>query len=501
MLKRNVVVNLLGRGIALALQVLLLPFFLHVLGVEAVGLIGFYNAMLTAMGVVEYAIGTMIMREMAKLSEAGDGAQLQRDLLRTTEILYILCTLAISTAITFAAPAIVHTWLSRSTLGEGSLVQCIVLMGWTVTLQSFVSLYLNVLNGLERQLRSNLLSIALACLRGLGALTVLLAVSATIEAYFVTQFFAVVLVLVAASATAWRSLHAATRAAAIRISLLSSTWHYTRSLTGASILFVLLSQADKFIASAVLPLQQFGYYVIGSMVASIMLTIYGSVGTALIPRFTRLVTLCEDALVRDLFHSATQFMSLILLPVAAIAIFHAEPLILLWTGNSGIAVHAAPLVTLLTIGTLLVCLACASNSLQLASGYTDLNLLNNIVWMVALPITYLATLKYGAEGATIMWLAGGVVSLTVAPTLFHRRTLRGEQAQWYLIDLAIPASVAAVVGGLSVLLTSMPSSRPLIGLQLVLVWIATSFAVLLVCPALRTTAFGAARRSLAAIRP
>jgi hypothetical protein len=79
--------------------------------------------------------------------------------------------------------------------------------------------------------------------------------------------------------------------------------------------------------------------------------------------------------------------------------------------------------------------------------------------------------------------------------------LKGEQTRWYLIDLAIPATAAAAVGGISVMLTSMPSSRPLIAVQLLLIWIATSFAVLLVCPALRTAAFGVARRSLALIRP
>jgi hypothetical protein len=52
--------------------------------------------MFTAIGVIEYAIGTMIMREMAKLSEVEGGAQMQRDLLRTTEpcILSVLSPLA-----------------------------------------------------------------------------------------------------------------------------------------------------------------------------------------------------------------------------------------------------------------------------------------------------------------------------------------------------------------------------------------------------------------------
>ena len=261
-----------------------------------------------------------------------------------------------------------------------------------------------------------------------------------------------------------------------------------------------LSQADKLIASALLPLKEFGYYVIASTVAGLMWSIYGSVGTALTPRFTRLVALNADEQIRALFHGASQFMSLILLPVAVVAIFHAEPLILLWTGDSSVAAHAAPLVTLLAIGTLLACLSCASNSLQLAAGFTELGFLNNIVWIVGLPMTFFGTLKYGLEGATIMWLAGGIINLTVAPTLFHRRMLKGEQARWYLIDLGVPATTAAAVGALSMLFANTPSSRPLIGLQLALVWIATSFAVLLVCPALRIAASGVARRSLALIR-
>jgi O-antigen/teichoic acid export membrane protein len=499
-LRRNVVVNLLGRGITLSLQVLLLPVFLHLLGVEAVGLIGFYATMLTAIGVVEYSIGTMIMREMAKLSGIEDGARRQRDLLRTTEIFYVFGTIVISVAIIVAAPAIVHIWLYRSTLGEGLVIQCVMLMGWTVALQLFFSLYQNALNGLERQLRSNLLSIVLACARGFGTLAVLLIVSTTIEAYFATQLVTVSLMLIVSAVAVWQAMPHATDSAAIRPSLLLATWHETRSLTGAAILFVFLSQADKLIASAILPLKEFGYYVIASMFASLMWAIYGSVGTALTPRFTRLLTLRAEDQVRALFHSASQFMGLILLPLAAIAIFHAEALILLWTGDSSIAAHAAPLVTFLTIGTLLACLTCGSNCLQLAAGFTDLNLLNNIVWIVGLPITYLATLRYGAAGATIMWLVGGVVNLAIAPTLFHRRMLGGEQARWYLIDLGIPATVAAFAGVASMWLADTTSSRPLIGLQLVLIWAMTSFAVLMVCPALRIVAFGMARRSLALIR-
>jgi O-antigen/teichoic acid export membrane protein len=493
-------VNLAGRGIALALQVLLLPLFLHVLGIEAVGLIGFYTTMFAALGVVEYAIGTMIMREMAKLSYGETGRKLQRDLLRTTEILYALLTLTVGVVVTVAAPSIVRIWLSKSMLAEGTLIRCVELMGWTVTLQLFGSLYLNVLNGLEHQLRSNILAIALACARGLGAFIAVFIVSATIEAYFFSQLIAVSLILVASALIGWRVLSQGSHRATVRPGLLLATWHETRSLTGAAMLFVLLSQADKLIASSLAPLQEFGYYVIASMIASLMWTIYGSIGTALMPRFTRLLALGAEDQVRALFHSASQFMALILLPAAIVAIFHAEPLVFLWTADSTTAGNAAPLVVLLTLGTLLACLACASNSLQLAAGFTDLNLLNNLVWALGLPLAYFGTLKYGVAGATIMWLLSGILSLALSPTIFHRRMLRGEQMRWYLIDLGIPASVAAGMGSLSVLLMSAPSSRLLIGFQLGLVWVITSFGVLLVCPALRIAAVAATRRPLGWIR-
>jgi O-antigen/teichoic acid export membrane protein len=491
-------VNLLGRGIALILTAVLIPLYLHILGVEAVGLIGFYNTMFTAMGVIEYAIGTMIMREIARLSEIDDGKQLQHDLLRTTEAFYVLFTVVSGIALTAAAPVIARIWLSRSTLDEDTLIQCVRLMGWAVTLQLFGSLYTNVLNGLERQLRSNVLAIALALARGFSALFALLVVSATIQAYFASQLVAVAALLVISAFITWRSLPRAIRSAEVRPRLLLLTWYDTRSLTGAAILFVLLSQADKLIASALLPLNEFGYYVVASMIASLLFTIYGSISVALVPRFTRLLTLRADDEVRGLFHAASQFMALMLLPVATVSVFHAGPLVFLWTGDSSIAAHAAPLVVSLTIGTLLVCLACASNSLQLAAGFSDLNLLNNIVWIAGLPIAYFATLRYGALGATILWLIAGVLQLALGPTLLHRRMLGGEQTRWYLMDLGTPAAIAAVIGSLSVALTTASSSRALIAIQLGLVWIVTAAAVLLVSPALRVAALAIARRSLSA---
>lgn len=501
MLRRNLITNLAGRGASLLIQAILIPFYLHVLGIEAVGLIGFYNTLVTVLGVVEYAMGTMIMREMAVLSETHDGAQLQRNLLRATEAFYILLLLAIGVGVSFAAPIIVRIWLSRSNVGDVVLARCVGLMGWTVALQLFGSLYLNVLNGLERQSLSNVLTIALAGARGCSALFVLLALSTTIEAYFVSQLVATALVLVASATVSWRSLPRAPCSAQLSINVLLSTWRRSRSLTGAAILFVVLSQADKFIASSILPLRDFGCYVIASMIASLMFSIYGSVGNALVPRFARLIVLRSDEQIAQLFHVASQLVCFMLVPVATMVAFFGKPLLLLWISSDAIAGQVAPIATFLTAGILLVCLACASNSLQLAAGFYDLNLLNNVFWISGLPIAYFLTLHYGAIGAAAMWLVSGVANLALAPSILHRRMLKGEQSHWYLYDLGVPACAAIAVGSLSTFLVNPFSSPLLLGLQLAGVWAASSLAMLLIAPDLRRLGISVVRASVGYVFP
>jgi hypothetical protein len=196
-------------------------------------------------------------------------------------------------------------------------------------LQLFASLYVNVSNGLERQFHSNILSLALACARGFGAVMVLLFISATVEAYFATQLVAILLMLIVSAITAWQLLPPAKHPAVVRPGMLPSTWHATRSLTGAAIPFVFSvssRQADRQRHPAS---EDFGHYV---SPASCEFDVgdLASVGTALTPRFTRLLTLRAEEQVRSLFHSASQFVGLILLPIAVLAIFHAEPLIFLY---------------------------------------------------------------------------------------------------------------------------------------------------------------------------
>ncbi len=497
LVKRNIIVNLLGRGVGLSLNIVIVPIYLHVLGVAAVGLIGFYGTMYTLLGVVEHSVGSMLIIEMARYTHTPDGAQMQRDLMRTTELFYLLIALLIGLVITAAAPTIVGVWLSSATLGHSTLVRCVILMGWAISLQLGFSLNLNALNGLERQIQSSLLSVFFASARGGAALIVLFLISATSEGYFASQVIVAALCVPLSFLVVWRSIPEGGSATQINPRLLLNSLRYTPALTAAAVVFVILFQADKLIVSALLPLETFGHYVIASMLASLVFSIYGPIATALIPRFARLLAMHAEGEVRMLFHKASQFVALAMLPGATVVILYPNSVILLWTGDAISAANSAPILQLLTLGAVFSGLACASNSLQLAARLPQFGLYANLFSMAAVPLAYFATTRFGSPGATLIWLVMGFNQLIIPPMLLHRRLLKHDIARWYLVDLGVPVAVAAAMGVLSRGFVIMPQSRVGIGLWLFLVWAAVDLAVLSVCPALREMAIQLVRQLIA----
>ena len=61
----SIVANFLGQGWSAVLGFVLLPFYLHLMGAEAFGLIGFYQTLLVTLNVFDFGFSTTINRELA----------------------------------------------------------------------------------------------------------------------------------------------------------------------------------------------------------------------------------------------------------------------------------------------------------------------------------------------------------------------------------------------------------------------------------------------------
>ena len=86
--KRNIAANFIGRAWSMILAVVFIPLYLKFLGIEAYGLVGFFAALQSIFGIMDFGIGMTLNREMARLSAVEGKEQERRDLLRTLELIY-----------------------------------------------------------------------------------------------------------------------------------------------------------------------------------------------------------------------------------------------------------------------------------------------------------------------------------------------------------------------------------------------------------------------------
>ena len=216
-------------------------------------------------------------------------------------------------------------------------------------------------------------------------------------------------------------------------------------MIGINLLAVMLTQVDKLLLSKLIPLEQFGYYVLATSVCALMYTLTAPVTQALSPSIVQATTLEDGAWLARLYHGGAQLITVAVAPVAFLLVAFGHDALFVWTGDSTLAGHVAPLLALLAVGTLLNGMMQLPYFTMIAHGWTRLSLLSNVVAVAVLvPLLLVVVPAYGGRGAALVWIVLNSGYLLVQAPLMHRRILPGELARWYGADLGLPMLAAGL---------------------------------------------------------
>jgi O-antigen/teichoic acid export membrane protein len=248
----------------------------------------------------------------------------------------------------------------------------------------------------------------------------------------------------------WRALPPSDARPQFDWSQFRRVWRYMAGLSGISITVVVLTQADKFILTTLLPLELFGYYALAWAVANALTLLTGPVFSAYFPSFARAAVKDDEPSVRDLFHRSSQAMAAIVIPVGVVLVFFSREILNLWTQNAAVAQHTHLLLSILVLGTVLNALMSIPYALVLAHGWTTLPFLANTVAIVVLiPLVVVMTKLMGAVGAALAWLLLNLGHLVVTQHILHRRILPAEKLAWYRDDVAKPLLACTAISALA----------------------------------------------------
>jgi O-antigen/teichoic acid export membrane protein len=210
---------------------------------------------------------------------------------------------------------------------------------------------------------------------------------------------------------------------------------------------LVFSQLDKVILSKVLALEDFGHYMLASVVVSGLYILITPVFNLIYPRFSASVAKGDLGELTKLYRLGTRLLASILFPAAMLLAVFAKDIVYVWTGNLQVATSTAPVIALLASGSALHGLMHFPYALQLAYGATRLSLTIYLALIVVmLPLLAFLPLKFGTVGGGAAWLAVLIFYMLFGTWYMHRRLLPGQGLHWLGRDVGIPLLLSMAVG-------------------------------------------------------
>ena len=471
-LKLNLLANFAGTGWSALMGLAFVPIYVRLMGIEAFGLVGFFVTLQAALQILDFGLSPTMNREMARYRADPAKATEARDFVRTLEVGYWAVGVGIGVLVVIVAPFIATHWIKVTALPINVVQHAVMAMGVLAALQWPLSFYQGGLLGLQRQVVLNGLQIVMSSLANGGAALILWRISPTIGAFFAWRIIVAGIQVGLTTWVLWRSLPASGGAPHFKPLLFWRIWRFAAGMSGIGISAVILTQLDKIILSKLLSLELFGYYTLAGVVVAAMTMVAGPIFNAVFPLFSSLVATRSDEMLIRMYHRSCQLMAVLVLPVAVVIALFSFELFRVWTGSAETARHAAPIASVLVIGSALNSLMVVPFALQLAHGWTSLGVrLNVLLIVVLIPTLFVLTARYGPVGAAGGWVMSQAIYLLIGAPLTHRRLLKDEGVRSFIQDVGLPliAAVLIAMAGRQLLNSRLTSPWPAVfGLAVVL---------------------------------
>ncbi|WP_217190900.1 lipopolysaccharide biosynthesis protein [Pseudomonas shirazica] len=401
-----------------------LPLAAHVLGAEAVGLVGFFTTLLMVLMVLEGGLTSTVIQRLARIRGAKKEQRVQRSvyaLVNTYLLVFATVGLVAAVAIACAAPLIVTHWLKLAAISPEEALYCLFCMAIFIGLNLPVMLLQGVFTGCELQRSLNKIYIPYSLMRTLGVLLLVNEVPliSGVKGYFIVQV-AVQLAYVLTLLLVLRR-HALLGRARLHIKYVASGLAFSRGVFLISLTSVVTVQCDKIFMSGALSLDEYAYYSLAATVAGFPYIFSTAFNAVLFPRFSRNLKLGESEQIEKVFRAALVFFVLVMTIICSAVIWFGQP-VLLMMFEPFIANGMSSVLPWLLMGTALQSLLIIPFALQLAAGWTSLSFRLNVI---AMPFMLLAlpalVSQYGAVGGGYTWVLYNFFSLMCTAYFTCRR--------------------------------------------------------------------------------
>ena len=445
-LKKNIVANFFGLIYVTAIAIIVVPFYLDYLGAEAYGLVGFFALMQSWMLLMDMGLSPTLSREVAKVKNSTiEKLFIFKKLFHSLEFIFIVWGLIISSSIVMFSDWISLNWLQIESLNIQDVSYCISLMGIMVGLRLLGSLYRSGIIGAEEQVWLTIASSVIVTLKFAGVLLVLIFIGTDIKYFFEYQMIIAILEFIILSTKFYKIMDIGRFKFYFSYQNVKPILPFAISVAYTGGIWIIATQLDKLLLSGLLPLKEYGYFVLVGMVSNAVLQISDPIAKALLPRMVNFVKSNREVEMLDIYKKVTQITAIIVFSVVGVIGLYSNELLYSWTGTLEAAKWGENILSWYVLGNAFLAMSAFPYYLQYAYGELKINVqFETIKLLFSVPLVIWSIYNYGAIGAALTWFVLQFITFLVYPPIVHNKFALGIHTDWVMKDI-LPVFLSTVV--------------------------------------------------------
>lgn len=425
---------------------LILPVYLHILGEEAFGLIGFFYVLQAMVQLLDFGITPAFSREIA-LFRAGSRTTAQVwGQLRLIEILFFALSLTVVLIVFLANDWIAVHWFNPDAMTTRSVSMCLLLMTCASLLRWCCGVYRAGLIGLERHRIVNLLLLGSSTVRFVFVVPVIYFADARVEFFFAYQLVVSLAELLLTRSICYRALPSGSAKIDLHLANYRDEMAFALKIGLLSAIWLATTQADRFVLSSTLSLGDYGEYSLAVMAASVFLFGLPVLNQVVQPRMTILLSRRDNDELVKLYRLATRVISALVAAVGGMMVLEANSIFYLWTGAAEFSTPVATIFSVYVIANCLALILAPPYLLQFAHGDVSLHLrFNTVTLLVIIPVIVMAAIYVGPVAVALSIALARLVALIVWMPIVNRRFLPELTYAWTIRDVLFTVLVTLAV--------------------------------------------------------
>lgn len=397
-----------------------IPVYIKYFGAEVYGLIAFMLTLQMLMSLLDVGFSASLSREASRYRAGASELRFFHSFLTIILRVFLCSGIVLAFSIFFAASFLATQWLEVNELDLNLVTYLLQISALTIFCRWLATFFRSVLFGYEDIIWLAKFTTVVATLRFLLVVPLIVYWQIDVEFYFYYQFFVQLFELLVLVGRKHTLLPVAKET--VTMSLFDEAFKapvkFTLAAGGATILWLLISQADKFFASTFLSLADYGYFHVAVMAAGLITLITAPLVQAMQPRVTTFLATGDLDSALNIVRQLFDFMTVMSVSTVLVVYIFGFSLLRAWYGESGFAERTYQVFLIYSAATAVLAINSCSYILDYAAGKIRLRNYFSLAMLFLLLVAYpLSFYYFSSVGAAFVWLGINVLYFIVAQPL------------------------------------------------------------------------------------